>query len=116
MEGFLHEVFPAMANEAYEAYDRDISRRLEHAETRIKYWVVAGICANLLALVGLGIPLVYYVGSMNAQTSQSLGAVAIFTNQLPTINERLSRIEFEAAARETWMTQRGYVPPRRGER
>jgi hypothetical protein len=100
-----------MSREAYEAYDQDVTRRLDHAETRIKYWVVAGICANLLALVGLGIPMVYYLGTLNAQTTQALTTVNTSAAQLSQLNSRLARLEFQAASREAWMVSQGYNPP-----
>lgn len=61
-----------MTQTTYDSYDADVNRRIEASESRIKYWVISGIVANLLAMMGVGIPMVYYLGTLNAQTTQAI--------------------------------------------
>lgn len=81
------------STDAYAAFDRDVSSRLMHLETRIKYWVIAGVVTNLLALIGLGIPLVYYLGTLNAQTSAAISTVNITSASINSLTERVTRLE-----------------------
>lgn len=81
------------STEAYAAFDRDVSGRLAHLETRIKYWVIAGVVTNLLALIGLGIPLVYYLGTLNAQTTAAIATVGTTTSSINSLTERITRLE-----------------------
>jgi hypothetical protein len=47
----------------------EIDRRIEHAEQRIKFWVVTGILANLAILVSATLPTVFYLGQLDSRLS-----------------------------------------------
>lgn len=79
-------------SDSYNAYDADITRRLEHSETRIKNWVIGGILANLMVLIGVGLPMVYYLGGIQNQTLSMLA-------NSTAADQRMDRFE-------KWMTQR----------
>lgn len=110
----LHSSFsPAEFGDMLEKMTQEeVDRLILHSETRIKYWVVASVMANLIALGAVGAPLIYYLGTMQAQTS----AVAL-TIQQTAVNqsklvERLNHHEIWESNAETWMIQQGFVPPR----
>lgn len=74
-----------MPESSFEAYERDVQARILHSETRIKNWVIGGVLANLLVLIGIGAPMVYYFGQLSTQTATSatvLNQVAADVNRL----------------------------------
>lgn len=65
------DLFPDVATEM------DI--RVQHAEQRIKVWILGGIAANLLVAILAAIPLIFYMGQASrdiAQANQQVGIVA----------------------------------------
>lgn len=82
-----------MAGTTYDAYDADVNRRIELSETRIKYWVIAGVIANLLAAISLGIPLVYYLGSLNTQTATAITKLDKSVLDAEALHKRVNRLE-----------------------
>lgn len=96
----------------YDAYDADVNRRIEHAETRIKYWVIGGICANLLAMMGVGIPMVYYLGTLNAQTTQAITQMGKSITDTDALSKRIDAIDYrQRAALQHMKLQDGFEPP-----
>ena len=100
-----------MSQDVYSAYDADVNRRIQHAETRIKYWVIGGVLANLLALVGLGAPLVYYLGTLNAQTTSAITTVATVNTNLSKMDDKLRELEFRQRSVMTYLKGKGFEPP-----
>lgn len=49
----------------------EIDRRIQHAEQRIKFWVISGVLANLLILIGATVPTVFYLGQLDHTMSQA---------------------------------------------
>lgn len=92
----------------------DIDRRISHSEMRIKNWVIAGVLANLLVLIGIGAPLVYYLGSISAQSVMAITQLNATQTQLSTINEWIRRREIKDAAVEAWMQGKGFRPNNNG--
>lgn len=43
------------------------AKAVEHVESRIKLWVVSGLVTNMLAMLMVTIPMIYYLGSISAQ-------------------------------------------------
>lgn len=97
--------------ESYEAYERDVTQRISHSETRIKYWVIAGVVANLLVLIGVGVPMVYYLGQMSAQATEVIASVAKTSMQLDKIEVTQRRQAVWQYAAEQWMQSQGFLPP-----
>lgn len=98
--------------EQFPSLEDDIERRIEHSEGRIKYWVIAGILANLVALVGIGIPLVYYFGSMQAQSVSAASSLSALTNNVALNQNRLQSIEFRQQMLEVWAESEGFRAPK----
>ena len=97
--------------EQFPSLEDDIDRRIDHSEGRIKYWVVAGILANVLTLLGVGSPLVYYFGVMQAQTSNTLNTVVETNQRLATMEARLQKQEVHTQMIDAWAEERGYRRP-----
>lgn len=107
-----HEPPPVNLYELFPELSQDVDRRIQHAETRIKYWVVAGVLANLLALIGAAIPLVYYLGGVQAQTSTVASTVQSTSSQLSRTGDWMQDRELWEQSMELWAQQKGYIPPR----
>lgn len=99
--------------EQFPALDDDIDRRIDHSEGRIKYWVIGGILANLVALIGVGVPLVYIFGTMQQQSSNTLATVVALQTQVSQLELRLRREEIHTLMIDTWAVQKGYAPDAR---
>jgi hypothetical protein len=56
----------------------EIDRRIQHAEQRIKFWVVSGVAANLLILVAATLPTAFYLG----QLEQEIKSGSVKTRQI----------------------------------
>jgi len=89
----------------------DMDRRILHSETRIKNWVIAGVLANLLVLIGIGAPLVYYLGSISAQSTMAITQLSETNNRLAIMDRWIRRHEVWDATVEAWMESQGYRPP-----
>lgn len=102
----LWELFPELSH--------DIDRRILHAETRIKYWVVGGILLNLFAILIPLVTLVYYLGGIQSQTSAALTSIQGQGAELQKRgDEDIDRRLWEQSI-ESWAVAKGYVPPRTG--
>lgn len=98
------ELFPDMSEE--------IDRRIQHSEHRIKYWIVVGVLANLITLIGAAIPMVFFLGQMTSTASQALTTIQDQQSELDTMRIwREDRNLWESSA-EQWMMSKGYIPPR----
>lgn len=100
--------------DAYPNLDEDIDRRIEHSEGRIKYWVIAGILVNVIALVGIGSPLVYYFGAMQAQSANTLQTIIATNQKLDELELRMRREELHTQIIDNWAAQKGFDPPNKG--
>lgn len=99
-----------IATDLFPELSGDIDRRISHAEVRIKYWVMAGVLANLVALLGLAIPLTYYLGTLNAKNAVATTDNVKQTERLDRHGQILqSEIVWQAYA-ESWMEQKGFKP------
>lgn len=98
------------ATDLFPDLDEDIDRRIAHAETRIKYWVIIGVLANVAALIGLGAPLIYYLGSMQAQASVAIASLSKSSDQLERQQNWIRKREMKDASLEAWAKTKGYQP------
>lgn len=110
---------PVKATDLFPELSNDMDRRIAHSETRLKFWVVGGVLANLIALAAIGLPMVYYAGKLVEQ---------IEADRLVAKAELIEAAERDAilAARGIWMQDRrawelsvepflkdlGWTPPR----
>lgn len=78
------DLFPDLSEE--------LDRRISHAETRVKYWVLVGVIVNFLVAVAAAVPVVYSSGQIAADIRTSLS-----TQQAQSV---------ELAARAKWMEDR----------
>jgi hypothetical protein len=92
MGGILAEPPHVAATELFPELSDEIDRRISHAETRIKFWVMAGIAVNLLVAVAAAIPLVFSMGQISRDIS-----VSTSTQQAQAI---------ELVAQRKWMADR----------
>ena len=90
---------PVKATELFPELSADMDRRISHSETRLKFWVVGGVLANLIALAAIGLPMVYYAGQVVEQ---------IETDRRVAAQEFVEGAERDAilAARGIWMQDR----------
>ena len=86
------------ARDLFPELDEDIDRRILHSETRIKYWVVAGVIANLVTLLLGGIPMVYYLGQMSEKMNMALVSNKLTTDVLAQRGDWMKE-------REIWESQ-----------
>lgn len=68
------DLFPEMSEE--------IDRRINHSEQRIKFWVMAGVAANLLVAILAAIPTIFYMGQASRDISQVQQEVTLLTGEL----------------------------------
>lgn len=102
---------PIKATELFPDLDEDMDRRILHSETRIKYWVIVGVLANVIMLIGLGAPLIYYLGTMQAQATAAIASINK-SNEIQDRQERWIRDhEIRDASLEQWAQGQGYTPP-----
>lgn len=99
--------------EAYPNLEDDINTRIEYSEGRIKYWVLAGILTNVLSLIGIGAPLVYYFGAMQSQSATTLQNVVELNQKLAVMESRLQREEVHTQMIDAWAQDKGFKPPAR---
>lgn len=100
----VHDLFPELS--------QDMDRRILHAETRIKYWVVAGVLMNLLIFLSAGLPLVYYLGQIQTQARAALDTIKTTTQVVNDRNKAIQRQELWEQSIESWAESKGYKPPR----
>jgi cell division protein ZapA (FtsZ GTPase activity inhibitor) len=75
------DIFPDVSDE--------IDRRIEHAEQRIKTWVLGGIAANLLVAILAAIPTIFYMGQMSRDISQTQTQVVTALASLKDMESRI---------------------------
>lgn len=83
----------------------EIDRSVLHAEQRVKFWVMAGVAANLLVAILAAIPLIFYMGQVSRDISQQSQQITILTAQIKEHETRLQdmiiwRAEVEARSNE----------------
>jgi len=93
-----------------------LDREILHSETRIKFWVVAGVLANLVMLIGIGAPLIYYLGTIQAQATSVLATIQETSGKLDAIEIRINAQDRRIDSAETWMEGKGYQAPIRNQR
>jgi hypothetical protein len=74
----------------YGKYDRDVSQRILHSETRIKNWVIGGVLANLVILIGIGAPMVWYLGQLSAQ----VGVIAQLDGEVKKLRSDVDQLQY----------------------
>lgn len=105
-----------MSDHEYSAYDRDVSQRILHSETRIKNWVIGGVLANVLVLIGVGAPMVWYLGQLSAVANVSVGTVTRLDSEVRKLREDSDRMDFRQTSMVEYLQRHGYqVPPERRE-
>lgn len=101
-----------LADSPDSAFHTLLDREILHSETRIKFWVVAGVLANLVILIGIGAPLIYYLGTIQSQANSAMITIQATSVKVQDIEQRVNRHELWESAAESWMNQKGFVPPR----
>lgn len=105
---------PVKATELFPELSTDMDRRIGHAEMRLKFWVVAGILCNVVGGLAVGIPMIYYLGSLNSQFDSLITRAdsqqAVQERQVRWMQER----EIWENAVETHLVEDGFTPPRYG--
>ena len=104
---------PVSAFELFPGLEEDITRRIGHSETRIKNWIISGILANLVILIGIGAPLIYYLGTMQAQATTAMAQVAKITATLDQRSGWMTEREMWEIRAEAAMEAKGISIPSR---
>lgn len=100
------------ASDLFPDIDEELDRRISFSELRIKNWIILGILGNIVTLVGAALPVIFYLGQMNATATQALDTIRQQQIQLDITREwRAERMLWESST-EQWMISKGYVPPR----
>jgi len=92
------DLFPDISDE--------IDRRIQHAEQRIKTWVLGGIAANLLVAIMAAIPTIFYMGQVSRDISQTNQTVTLLAASIKDQENRIQentiwRARMEARADES---------------
>jgi len=111
MGGEQHGDSAFKATDLFPDLDEDINRRINHAEVRIKYWVILGVLVNVIALVGLGAPLVYYLGTMQAQAGVAIANLSKTSDAQLAMASEVQDNKYRTASVEQWAESQGYRPP-----
>jgi hypothetical protein len=96
----VHDVFPdAIGSD-------EVDQRIQSAETRIKFWVVACVATNLV----LALPTIFYMGRMAQSVEEMSGSVKdLQSNQKVNDSWVRDRLVWEAKM-EVAMKAKGIVP------
>lgn len=105
------ELPPIKATDLFPDLSLDIDRRISQSQTNIKYWVICGVLANLMAFILGAVPVIYYLGSISAQSSQALSDIRKNGDLSSSIVTRTQDIEMRQTMLEAWATQQGYNNP-----
>jgi hypothetical protein len=70
--------------ELYPDWSTEVDRRISASEVRIKFWVVGGALMNFMVAVGASIPLIFYMGQISTNISQSSVDIKTQTQRLDT--------------------------------
>jgi hypothetical protein len=102
--------------ELYPEWSSEVDRRISASEVRIKFWVVGGALMNFIVAVGASIPLIFYMGQISTNISQSSADLKTQTSRLDTnadwVRERMvweARIE-SALERQNIHVSRNETP------
>lgn len=106
-------VIPVVATELFPELTGEIDRRVAASEQRIKYWVLFGVLTNLLAILGLLIPAVFYLGQLSRDASAALVTIQEQKAAAGKDDDWRRRREIWESTAEQWMTGQGFQPPRR---
>lgn len=76
-------------------------------ESRIKLWVIGGVCANLIPAVAGA----YFLGGINQNFNAAM--VKVNDQQAQSVVDRAwkMRVQQQQFALEQWAKSRGYAPP-----
>lgn len=86
----------------------DMDRRIMHSETRIKFWIIGGVLANVLVAVGGVIPIVYMLGQVSSQFATAVQGIDNNTTQLNEQGTWRQNQELWKADVEAYLRQQGY--------
>lgn len=94
----------------------EIDRRINHSETRIKNWVIAGVATNLIGIMLFSVPLVYYLGGIQEKIAVATSSIAAANDptRVAAVDDWRHRREIWEAKVEAWMITQGYNPVTRG--
>lgn len=70
--------------------------------------------ANLLILIGIGAPLIYYLGTMQAQASAAMASIAKISTTIEQRGSWMQEREMWEIRAEAAMRTKGVVIPERG--
>jgi len=92
----------------------EIDRRILHSEQRIKYWVIAGVLAQLMTLVIAVIPVIFFLGQISRDISAATLKIDSQQAQMDRKNDLYElrfreRMMWQYSA-EQWMRSKGYKP------
>lgn len=94
-----------------EAQSEELDRRILHSESRIKFWVIGGILANILSLAAVAIPLIFYLGQMQTQFASTVASAGVSESELRKLDRwKLEREIWEQAV-NNHLSPKGFQPP-----
>lgn len=108
---------PIHATDLFPDLERDVDKKIsdsaERVESKIKNWVIAGVAANLISILGILLPAVFYLGQMSRDASVALATIQAQQVQLNNNEQwKARRILWEQAV-EQYLVGKGFQPPRR---
>lgn len=118
-ENNVRQVLPHLRfEELYPDWSSEVDRRISASEVRIKFWVVGGALMNFMVAVGASIPLIFYMGQISTNISQSTTDLKTQTSRLDSNAEWVrDRMVWEARIESALEREKIPVaPPSRNER
>ena len=99
------------ATDLFPELSSDIDRRIQHSETRIKFWIIGGVLANLLVAMAGALPIIYSLGQMTTQFDAALKTMTQLKDDgVDADTWREERLLWEFSV-EQHLRRSGYIPP-----
>lgn len=98
---------------ALDGFDDEVDKKISYSERGIKNWVLLGILANVLVAIAGVVPIVFYLGSMQAQFTDALNRISESNIQLKAQAIWMKDREIWEAQIEATLRERGIDTPTR---
>lgn len=107
--------FPAPPVDPFELYPNlgdGVNQRVRDSEHRIKFWVISGILVNVVAMIMVAVPIVYYFGQASQASIAMSQTVAKNRLDLDALQRQTQDIDTWIATAEQFLITKGFTPPR----
>jgi hypothetical protein len=91
-----------------EDLERDIDVKIDSAVTRMKFWVISAVLAQVVPLV----PIIFLLGGIYATNNAALELMKKQQEVLESYGARMNERDIWQQGVEQWAGPKGFVPPR----